>query len=241
MISISDTKWGRMVQHKTLAMKWLFLGSLITNTGISLIWPLTTIYMHEYLGESLTVAGIVLFLNSMFMVIGNSLGGWLFDHWQPYGTVLAGICLNLGATGLLIFFHGWPAYPLLLVISGFGSGITATAINSYATRIRDKRPSVVFNILYFTSNLGLVIGTLIVGFVLPYGIAMVFALAALLFAVFLVVAIWHYRIEKETPTAAEQPVAHGSRNPARPRLIMLMVTLFVTWLMYEQWQSNISA
>ena len=89
MISISDTKWGRMVQHKTLAMKWLFLGSLITNTGISLIWPLTTIYMHEYLGESLTVAGIVLFLNSMFMVIGNSLGGWLFDHWQPYGTVLA--------------------------------------------------------------------------------------------------------------------------------------------------------
>ncbi|VTZ93278.1 hypothetical protein LRHP344_01329 [Lacticaseibacillus rhamnosus] len=62
------------MQHKTLAMKWLFLGSLITNTGISLIWPLTTIYMHEYLGESLTVAGIVLFLNSMFMVIGNSLG-----------------------------------------------------------------------------------------------------------------------------------------------------------------------
>ena len=191
MISISDTKWGRMVQHKTLAMKWLFLGSLITNTGISLIWPLTTIYMHEYLGESLTVAGIVLFLNSMFMVIGNSLGGGLFDHWQPYGTALAGICLNLGATGLLIFFHGWPAYPLLLVISGFGSGITSTAINSYATRIRDKRPSVVFNILYFTSNLGLVIGTLIVGFVLPYGIAMVFALAALLFAVFLEVAIWH--------------------------------------------------
>lgn len=175
------------------------------------------------------------------MVIGNSLGGWLFDHWQPYGTVLAGICLNLGATGLLIFFHGWPAYPLLLVISGFGSGITSTAINSYATRIRDKRPSVVFNILYFTSNLGLVIGTLIVGFVLPYGIAMVFALAALLFAVFLVVAIWHYRIERETPTAAEQPVVRGSRNPARPRLIMLMVTLFVTWLMYEQWQSNISA
>ncbi len=121
---------------------------------------------------------------------------------------MAGICLNLGATGLLIFFHGWPAYPLLLVISGFGSGITATAINSYATRIRDKRPSVVFNILYFTSNLGLVIGTLIVGFVLPYGIAMVFALAALLFAVFLVVAIWHYRIEKNSDSR---------RTASRPR------------------------
>ena len=234
-------KWGSIVQHKTLAMKWLFLGSLITNTGISLIWPLTTIYMHEYLGESLTVAGIVLFLNSMFMVVGNSLGGWLFDHWQPYGTILAGIGLNLGATALLIFFHGWPAYPLLLVVSGFGSGVTATAINSYATRIRDKRPSVVFNVLYFTSNLGLVIGTLIVGFVLPYGIAMVFALAAGLFAIFLVVALWHYRIEKVTITASAKQVTQEGRNPARPRLVMLMVTLFVTWLMYEQWQSNISA
>lgn len=47
MISSSDKKWGSMVQQKILAMKWLFLGSLITNTGISLIWPLTTIYMHN--------------------------------------------------------------------------------------------------------------------------------------------------------------------------------------------------
>ncbi|TDG92076.1 hypothetical protein C5L26_000915 [Lacticaseibacillus paracasei subsp. paracasei] len=55
MISSSDKKWGSMVQQKTLAMKWLFLGSLITNTGISLIWPLTTIYMHEYLGPQFTI------------------------------------------------------------------------------------------------------------------------------------------------------------------------------------------
>lgn len=241
MISSSDKKWGSMVQQKTLAMKWLFLGSLITNTGISLIWPLTTIYMHEYLGEPLTVAGIVLFANSMFMVIGNSFGGWLFDHWRPYGTVLAGIGLNLFATGMLIFFHGWPAYPLLLVVSGLGSGITTTAINSYATRIQNKRPSVVFNILYFTSNLGLVIGTLIVGFVLPHGIGVVFALATGLFALFLVVALLHYRIDKVAIATATTQTVSSERNPAKPRLVMLMVTLFVTWLMYEQWQSNISA
>ncbi len=44
-----------------------------------------------------------------------------------------------------------------------------------------------------------------------------------------------------TITTATKQVAQEGRNPARPRLVMLMVTLFVTWLMYEQWQSNISA
>ena len=89
------------MQHKTLAMKWLFLGSLITNTGISLIWPLTTIYMHEYLGEPLTVAGIVLFAE--FHVYGDRQQ----SRWAGYLTIgsrmgryLAGIGLNLGATGL---------------------------------------------------------------------------------------------------------------------------------------------
>ena len=71
MISSSDKKWGSMVQQKILAMKWLFLGSLITNTGISLIWPLTTIYMHEYLGEPLTVSV------GGYLIIGSHMGQFL--------------------------------------------------------------------------------------------------------------------------------------------------------------------
>lgn len=59
---------------------WLFAGSLIINTGISFIWPLTTIYIHNYLHETLTIAGIVLFINSAFTMLGNAVGGWLFDH-----------------------------------------------------------------------------------------------------------------------------------------------------------------
>lgn len=66
---------------------WLFAGSLIINTGVSFIWPLTTIYIHNYLHETLTVAGIVLFINSAFTMIGNALGGFLFDKWHPYQTL----------------------------------------------------------------------------------------------------------------------------------------------------------
>ena len=169
------------MHRKELKLPWLFLGSLITNTGISFIWPLTTIYMHEYLHESLTVSGLVLLINSLATMGGNYVGGRLFDRWKPYPTILGGITINIVATLSLIFFHGWPAYPLLLILLGLGNGVVATGVNAYATLVTSRKPSYVFNVLYFMSNLGLVIGTLIVGFVLPFGITYIFILACALF------------------------------------------------------------
>ncbi|MHA3067055.1 MDR family MFS transporter [Lacticaseibacillus saniviri] len=229
------------MQQKELKLKWLFLGSLITNTGVSFIWPLTTIYMHEYLHESLTVSGIVLFLYSMFMVVGNYAGGYLFDKWRPYPTILMGIAINTLASAALIFWHGWPTYALLLIGLGFGNGIVVTALNSYATIVTSRKPSYIFNVLYFMSNLGLVIGTLVVGYILPLGITYLFMLAFALFALFFVVALLFYRIaprpKRETVVkAAGAPEV----NPYRTRIILLLITLLITWITYEQWQSNIS-
>lgn len=222
-----------------LKLKWLFLGYLITNTGSSFIWPLTTIYMHEYLGESLTTAGIVLFFNSLFMVIGSTVGGKLFDTWREDVTILLGIFLTTASTGALIWFHGWPAYPLLLVISGFGNGMVVTAVNGFATRITTRRPSFIFNMMYFISNLGLVFGTLGVGFILPLGITYVFSIAFAMYLLFFIIAWFEYR-GKNRPnktTAGEQ------KERLRPQLPVLAVlaTLIFIWIFYEQWQSNISA
>ncbi len=227
------------MHRQQLQLRWLFLGSLITNTGISFIWPLTTIYMHEYLHESLTVSGIVLFINSLATMVGNYFGGRLFDRWRPYPTMLVGITINVVATLSLIFWHGWPAYPLLLVLLGLGNGVVATGVNAYATLATSRKPSYIFNVLYFTANLGLVIGTLIVGFVLPLGITYIFILACALFTLFLIVVWRYFNVDKPV---RPQTAASGSGRPAkRPNVIWLLVMLFVTWVAYEQWQSNISA
>ncbi|GAF38593.1 permease of the major facilitator superfamily protein [Agrilactobacillus composti DSM 18527 = JCM 14202] len=226
---------------KGLSLKWLLLGSLVTNTGISFIWPLTTIYMHEYLHESLTAAGIVLFINSIVMIIGNYVGGFLFDRWQPYRTILVGITINVISSIILIFFHGWPSYAIFLIILSFGNGIVGTTINAFATLVESRPASYVFNVLYFMSNLGLVIGTLIVGFVLPYGIQWIFALAALLFVIFLGVAAVFYRV---TTTKKRTKRTKGSEQlaPANAHKILGLLAVFViSWIVYEQWQSNISA
>lgn len=53
---------------------WLVIGMALNITGASFLWPLNTIYMKEELHKSLTIAGIVLMINSFGMVVGNLLG-----------------------------------------------------------------------------------------------------------------------------------------------------------------------
>ncbi|PWF99382.1 MDR family MFS transporter [Levilactobacillus bambusae] len=234
---------GKTTQPTSIRPIWLYLGSLLINTGISFIWPLTTLYMHNYLHKSLTLAGVVLLMYSGIMIVGNYLGGFAFDRWNRYATIMFGGILTAVATGFLIFFHGWPAYPVWLVLSGLGNGIVVTAINSFATTVRTQRTSLVFNILYFTNNLGLVIGTLIVGFLLDMGIKVVFTVAFVLLAAFVIMAALVYGgHEKPAETGEKEALATDSH--ARPsqlhRVFALFAVLIVIWIFYEQWQSTIA-
>lgn len=226
---------------QNLSLKWLLVGSLITNTGISFIWPLTTIYMHEYLHESLTAAGIVLFINSIVMIFGNYVGGYLFDRWQPYRTILLGITINVLSALTLTFFHGWPSYAIFLVILSFGNGIVGTSINAFATLVQNRRASYVFNVLYFMSNLGLVIGTLVVGLVLPLGIEYIFALATALFVIFWIVAFFKFKVA--TQKKRSKQVKNKTKLPGGSfyQILGLLGVFIISWIAYEQWQSNISA
>lgn len=223
---------------------WLFMGSLIVNTGISFIWPLTTIYIHNYLHETLTIAGIVLFLNSAFTMIGNALGGYLFDKWHPYQTILTGVSIATISTFLLIFFHGWSTYVVWLLILGIGNGIIVTGLNSTATLIKSKSASYIFNILYFTQNLGLVFGSLMVGFILPFGIVYIFMLAFIMFLFFNIVVILKYRQLNDSQkdmVKVKTPEVNITSNPHLKIIATLLFCVLAAWIAYEQWNSNISS
>ena len=90
----------------TVKLKWVALASLLNNTGAAFLWPLTTMYMHNYLHQTLTTAGLVMLFMSIVMMAGNYVGGWLFDHWSQYRTALIGVGLSTLAISLLIFIHG---------------------------------------------------------------------------------------------------------------------------------------
>lgn len=62
-----------MAETKTGAI--LFANGGI-NMGIGLIMPITTLYIHQNLHESLVTAGAVLMGFSLAMTVGNILAGW---------------------------------------------------------------------------------------------------------------------------------------------------------------------
>lgn len=56
---------------------WLVIGMALNITGSSFLWPLNTIYMKQELGKSLTVAGLVLMINSFDIRYGwSSVAEW---------------------------------------------------------------------------------------------------------------------------------------------------------------------
>lgn len=220
-----------------IQLKWLLIGSLITSTAMSFIWPLNTIYMHNTLHQTLTVAGIVLGVNQLATMLGNWLGGILFDHWSIYYTSLVGVMINILALGLLIFLNSWPIYAFLIILSGFSNGILTTCIYSLATRVQNKKTSSIFNMLYFTSNFGLVFGTLAVGYLLKIGVSYIFTLASLTQVIFLIIVIKYFNIVNYNKGYSKKKVVVKGKF----LIWSVLLALLLSWVVYTQWQSNLSA
>ena len=220
-----------------IQLKWLLIGSLITSTAMSFIWPLNTIYMHNTLHQTLTVAGIVLGVNQLATMLGNWLGGILFDQWSIYYTSLVGVMINILALGLLIFLNSWPIYAFLIVLSGFSNGILTTCIYSLATRVQNKKTSSIFNMLYFTSNFGLVFGTLAVGYLLKIGVSYIFTLASLTQVIFLIIVIRYFNIVNYNKGYSKKKVVVKEKF----LIWSVLLALLLSWVVYTQWQSNLSA
>ncbi|MDO4903095.1 MAG: MFS transporter [Limosilactobacillus sp.] len=221
----------------------------ISSIGNSFVWPLTTIYMHEQLGKSLTMSGIVLLFFSGANVVGSYISGLLFDHKNPRQLMLTGTVLAIIVIALMIFFNGWPTYAILLTLIGFFNGWIITLINSYATKI-GKDGRYVFYMLYFASNLGMVLGTTIVGPLYQYAhgsIAPLFSITTVLYVIFLGIVVLHFKEdEKATEDAPEAAEAEEKKTvtklPAANQWICwtFFLSLMVIWIMYEQWASNLS-
>lgn len=70
------------------SIRLLAIAAVIFSTGMACIWPLVTIYIHNYLGKPLTVAGFLLLLNQGAFLIGSVAGGMLFDRWGKMRTII---------------------------------------------------------------------------------------------------------------------------------------------------------
>ncbi|VDG18899.1 MFS transporter [Lactobacillus sp.] [Lactiplantibacillus mudanjiangensis] len=229
--------------QKEVRLRWLFLANLLNNAGAAFMWPLTTVYMHNYLHQSLTFSGTVLFWMSLAMILGNYVGGRLFDRWRPYWTAILGVTVSTLTLATLIFWHSlWP-YAIGLIVVGFGDGISMTVVNAYAATVTTKSNRYVFNMLYLALNVGVVIGTLLVGYLLDLGIDVVFMVTTACYIGLVVIVLSKCNInvaaiKPETEKTGRTP---DTTTGAKRQLIwMICLLIFTVYLSYALWESLLS-
>lgn len=218
----------------------LILGAFLESVGASFIWPINTIFIHDYLHKSLAVAGTVLFFNSILTFLGNYAGGKLFDRIGGHKTVMISTMIGLLALVGLIFDHGWPAYPILLPILGFGVGSAFTVINSFGAQIDEVDRYKLFNAIYVGTNLGNAIGTALGGYIAGIQMTLVFVANFIFLTLFFLLIVFWYG-NREVIAKHKQQNKVKTKTKLKPGTALIAIFLGTTWVSYSQWSSNISA
>ncbi|TQR18018.1 MDR family MFS transporter [Psychrobacillus vulpis] len=221
----------------------LIIGMFVNVTGNSFLWPLHTIYMHDYLGQSLTMAGIVLMINAGTGVIGNLLGGYLFDRIGGYKSIMFGIILTIFALVLLTFWHGWPEYIWIVAILGFSGGIVFPSMYAMVGSVWPEGGRKAFNAIYLAQNVGVALGPAIAGFIAAKNINYIFTANLVMYIIFFIIAFLFYRNLSNSPSASTSvPIDKKSNNQKAPFYAMMIVTFgyLITWIVYVQWTTTIS-
>ncbi|SCC04369.1 MFS transporter [Weissella bombi] len=227
----------RKPQHVEINAIVLYITTFFQSTGASLIWPITTLYMHNVLHQSMTVAGIVVMGLSVTMMIGNWLGGKLFDHWNPFKALVISVGLALLTLLSLTFWNSWPVFAIFMLISGFADGLIYTLLNSYATTIQTIDTRKVFNLQYLFMNVGVVAGTAVVGFLFDYGVELVFGGAAVMYGVFFVLVLKFFNVKglaKQSARAAEKAAKSTFKTPVVIYAILgLAFSFYMSYILWE--------
>ena len=237
---------------KTIRKMWplLVLGFLV-NTAYSVMWPLTTIYLHNDLHLNLVVSGWILAAYSGCNVLGGYLGGVLGDRWpvKRVGQVTL-VALILDA-GVGFWWNDLVGYPLVLVIFGLLTGIMLTLVTTVTAQL-SHADSRLFNLLYIFINLGLVVGTASIGILFRKSLQPIFAMLVVCYL--LAIVLWHryagrFVVPRQAvaTSAAVDQGAEAVTRPYRARyrlapvtLVILLLSLVLMWGTYAQWMSNVS-
>jgi MFS family permease len=222
----------------------LIIGMLVNVVGSSFLWPLNTIYMNEYLGQSLSMAGFVLLLNAGAGVIGNLVGGVLFDKIGGYWSIFTGSILSFISLLGLVFWHGWPTYVWFLILLGFSSGIVFPAMFALVGTIWPEGGRKAFNAIYLAQNLGVAIGPALAGLIASYNMEAIFSINLVMYVVFFLIAAIGYRgFDKlgsgSKPKDLEDVEKPSSKAPFYS-LLLVSTAFFLCWIAYSQWSTTLS-
>ncbi|MFT8696480.1 MAG: MFS transporter [Oenococcus sicerae] len=225
---------------KKLKSVYIYVEYLIGNAGAAMTWPVTSLYLHNYLHQSFFITGIVLMLGSIVSMIASWLAGFMFDRWRPYESFIISLLIAILGSLMMFFFHDWPVYPAWLMVLNVGIGMFQTLINSYGVYVSTDNPKKFFSNMAIMLNIGTVIGTFFGTWIFDklkvegmMGLGIIFYLIMLGIAIF----CFHVKIDP----MAKVPKAKQADRLKYSRLLLAIGALTtITYLTYQFWETVMS-
>lgn len=220
----------------------LIIGTFLNSIGSAFLWPLNSIYIHDHLGKTLSMAGFVMMLSSLAGIIGNLVGGFIFDKFGGYRGIVVGATLNiLGLIGMY-FWHDWPWYVVFLICIGFSGAVVYPMIYALVGQAWPNGGRKAFNAIFLAANVGVAIGPALAGFVADLNFEYVFAVNLAVYALFFVFVVTTFKRFKMVPIEknTEQKVVSSNERAGFFAMGILSIALIICWIGYSQWAATIS-
>lgn len=228
----------------------LVMGALLNSIGNSFLWPLNTLYINTVLEKSLTTAGIVLMFMNGAGVLGNLLGGSLFDRVGGKAVILIGLISSSCFVLLVGFIHSWPFYVGAMILLGFTQSMVMPAFNALLGQLWPEGGRRAFNLFYVTNNLGVAIGTAIGGFLAEISFFLVFFLNGLSYLIYVGFFLYALRgkggKQNENAEHANFAILKNRSDAVQPAasivvpVIFLAAGIMIAWTAYSQWAGPIA-
>lgn len=237
----------------------LSIGAAINSTGTSFLWPLTTVFVTQVMGRSVTEAGFALFLQAGAGMLGSLIGGAMYDRMGGRWTIGIGIWFAILSVLSIAFFPTWILYLGMMIILGFATGMIFPSIYAMAGGLWPEGGQRSFSHIYIFQNLGVAIGASLGGLVAQLSFSYTFLLNALTYFIFFLFLF--FGIDEEADRkgigriqAGEEvaPVSKGNRvqewferkvfhwDAGFLALLLLGLGYLITWIPYMQWSTIMS-
>jgi len=188
----------------------LTLGTLVYVAAAALAFPFEGIYMHRYLGASMSMVGVVFGLVAVAVMPVQFWGGHLTDRIGRRPIIMLSVTMGVvWFVGFAYVTAVWQVAILVAVESAFGWPLFQTACNAM---IADLLPAGLrqeaFSVNRVAMNIGVVLGPAAAGIALGLGVTFRQLFLAAGAGCALMVALMFVWIRESRPASAAAPQAH---------------------------------
>lgn len=158
----------------------LFWGVLISRAGYSMTWPFITIFIATKLDVSLTVATLLLTVQSLTSIIGAGVISPLMDRFGRKGAMSASLVITAAMLMSMASSNRFELWVIFIALNGAMSPIYITGANTMiADIVEEERRTQAYAIIRMVANVGIAIGPPVGGVIATVSLESIYYSAAI--------------------------------------------------------------